>query len=79
MFTHLLKRALWDLFENILESSLKFSFGQGDSPKGDFEVSFLCLTIGSKKKECGLPVRNKDLVHDYKLAPILDDSTNYID
>ena len=40
---------------------------------------FLCLTIGSKRKEFGLPVRNRDEAHDYKLAPVIDDSTNYID
>ena len=36
---------------------------------------------GSKRKEFSLPIRNKDLAHDYKLAPVLvlDDNTNYID
>ena len=40
---------------------------------------FLCLKIGSKRKEFSLPVRNRDIAHDYKLAPVLDDSTNYTD
>ena len=39
----------------------------------------MCLTIGSKKKEFGLPIRKRDMAHDYKSAPVLDDSTNYID
>ena len=39
----------------------------------------MCLTIGSKRKEFGLPIRNRDIAHDYKLAPVLDDNTNYID
>ena len=42
-------------------------------------MCFLCLTFGSKRKEFGLPIRNRDMAHDYKLAPVLDDSTNYID
>ena len=37
------------------------------------------LTIGSKRKEFGLPIRNRDMAHDYKLAPVLHDNTNYID
>ena len=42
-------------------------------------MCFLCLTTDSKRKEFGLPVRNRDMAHNYKLAPVLDDSTNYID
>ena len=42
-------------------------------------MCFLCLTIGSKRKEFGLPIRIKDMAHYYKLAPVLDDNTNYID
>ena len=40
---------------------------------------FLCLTIGSKRKEFGLPMRNTSMAHGYKLAATLDDSTIYID
>ena len=43
------------------------------------EVHFLWLTTGTKRKELGLPLRNRDMTHDYKLAPVLDDSTNYTD
>ena len=43
------------------------------------EVCFLRLTIGSKRKEFGLPIRNRDMAHDYKLAPVLDDHINYTD
>ena len=34
------------------------------------EVCFLCLIIGSKRKDFGLPVGNRDMAHDYKLAPV---------
>ena len=40
---------------------------------------FLCLTIYSKGKEFGLPIRNRDMAYDYKLAPVLDDNRNDID
>ena len=40
---------------------------------------FLYLTIGSKRKELGLPIRNRHMAHDYMLAPVLHDNTNYID
>ena len=33
------------------------------------EVCFLCLIIGNKRKDFGLPIRNRDMAHDYKLAP----------
>ena len=39
----------------------------------------LCLTIGRKKKESSLPIKNRNMAHDYKLAPVVDGSTNYID
>ena len=39
----------------------------------------MCLTIGSKRKAFGLPMRIIDMAHDYKLAQVLDDRTNYID
>ena len=42
-------------------------------------MCFLYLTIFSKRKEFGLPIRNRDMAHNYKLAPVLDDNTNYID
>ena len=42
-------------------------------------MCFLYFTIGSKRKEFGQPMRNRDMAHDYKLAPVLDDYTNYID
>ena len=44
-----------------------------------FEVCFLFLTIGSKRKKFGLPIRNRDMAHDYKLKPVLGDNANYID
>ena len=53
------------LSENIFISLLKFAF--------------LCLTIDSKRKEFRLPIKNRDMAHDHKLAPVLDDNTNYID
>ena len=42
-------------------------------------MCFLCLTIGSKRKEFGLPMKNRGMTHGYKLAPVLDDSTIYVD
>ena len=40
---------------------------------------FFCLTIGSKRREFCLSVRHRDMAHKYKLAPVIDDSTNCID
>ena len=34
------------------------------------------LTV-SLKKGFGLPIRNGDMAHDYKLAPVLDDNKLY--
>ena len=42
-------------------------------------MCFLYSTVGSKRKELGLPLTNRDMAHDYKLALVLDDNRNYID
>ena len=31
------------------------------------------------RQELGLPMKKRDIAHDFKLAPVLYDSTNYID